>query len=577
MLLPKIKFVSLMLIVAFASAAMAQNATVKVNVEPTQAYVFADSKAIGSGHGHKTLELTPGRHTIGVYNYGYKPMIREVDLVAGRNQDLSFTLEKMGDAVSGPFGVIQIEGAPQAAVLLNGKQPEYFVGHGDEFNNHLNWKQQLLVPAGTHTVTLLYGDKELWSSKLEVPANKRVMVHVVYSETPKIVVKDWPESTTMQSVPRFTVGTATATVAVAPVTGSFAVDPKQINCNDPAKLSWKTTETLHTGITSEAGNFPELPAAGEETVSPRRTTAYLFNTSGPGGVVERSDTLQVNPVVQGSLTATPEAHYLRVGDTVLRQDTATLTWSTTNADNVVVEPLGKVNTSGTETLKLTPEKQAFGPVDESKSYQMLATNVCGGSETKQSAVHLLGLIEPMISSVFFPTGYPDRRHPDKGLLLSQQEQLKRIATVFKMYLESVPDAKLMVAGMADQRGAKSFNRRLSERRVSIVKNFLVGQGIAPELITTEAKGEEAPLDKVAVEQLEAKNPQPPVAGRALTPRVKWLAYNRRVDLTIGPAALESARFYPYQVNDSQLLLEPNRVTEVKIHSASESGTVVAAK
>lgn len=565
-------FFLLSLVIAFTCNALAQNATVKVSVEPRQAYIFADGNAWGSGH--RTLELAPGHHSIAVYNYGYKPQVREVDLAPGRNQELSFTLEKAGDAVSGPFGVIQIEGAPQAAVLLNGKQPEYFVGHGDEFNNHVGWKQQLLVPAGTHNVTLLYGDKVLWSGKLDVPANKRIIVNAVYSDPPKIVVKDWPQGAAMNSVPRFTAGTASTTVAVAPVTGSFAVAPKQINCSDPARLAWTTTEALHTSISSQSDTFRELSAAGEKTVSPRQTTTYHFDTSGPGGVIETSDTLQVNPVVQASLTTTPEARYLRVGDTVLRQDTATLTWSTTNADNVVLEPIGTVKAAGTETLKLAPEKDAFGPVDETKSYKMVASNVCGGSENKQATVHLVGLVEPMIASVFFPTAYPSSKHPEKGLLVSQQEQLKRIATVFKAYSQSVPDAKLTLAGMADYRGAKASNWRLSERRVAIVKDFLVAQGIAPEVITGDPKGEEAPLDQAAVEQLEAKNPQQPAAS--CTPRAKWLAYNRRVDVAIEPVAMESARFYPYQANDSQLLYESKRVTDSKINEASQSSTVVAA-
>jgi len=574
---PKTKFLLLpSLVIAFACNALAQNAFVKVRVEPPQAYIFADGNAWGSGH--RMLELTPGHHTIAVYNYGYKPQIRDVTLVAGQdgNPEQSFILEKSGEAISGPFGVIQIESAPHAAVLLNGKQPEYTVGHADEFNNHIWWKQQLIVPAGTHTVTLLYGKDVLWSGKVDVPANKRVILDPIYFDPPKLVVKDWPEGAAMHAVPRFTAGTASATVAVAPVTAAFAVEPKQIDCNGPAKLAWTTTEALHSSISSESGDFPELAAAGEQAVSPRRTTDYHFTTSGPGGVIETSDTLQVNPVVQSSLTTTPEARYLRVGDKVLRQDTATLTWSTSNADNVVLEPMGKVNATGTETVKLAPEKDAFGPVDEVKSYKMVATNVCGGSESKEATVRLVGLIEPMISSVFFPTAYPSSKHPDKGLLLSQQEQLKRIATVFKAYQQSVPDAKLTVAGMADHRGAKDYNWRLSERRVAIVKDFLVAQGIAPELITADPQGEQAPLDQAEVEQLEAKNPQQPAAGHESAPRPNWLAYNRRADIAIQPVDMESARFYPHQANDSQLLYESNRVSQKKIDEASQPTTVVAA-
>ncbi len=33
-------------------------------------------------------------------------------------------------------------------------------------------------------------------------------------------------------------------------------------------------------------------------------------------------------------------------------------------------------------------------------------------------------------SVFFPTGYPDRKHPAVGLVASQQEQLAKLASIF---------------------------------------------------------------------------------------------------------------------------------------------------
>jgi len=90
----------------------------------------------------------------------------------------------------------------------------------------------------------------------------------------------------------------------------------------------------------------------------------------------------------------------------------------------------------------------------------------------------------------------------------------------------------------------------------------------------DARGEQAKLDQAAVELLDTKNPQQPGASRVCAPRSTWLAYNRRVDVAIEPVAVESARFYPYQATDSQLLYEQNRV-ESKIDEASQPGTVVA--
>ena len=48
----------------------------KVHVEPKQAYVFVDGKAIREGS--QTIKLTAGDHKVGVYNYGYQPKTENV-------------------------------------------------------------------------------------------------------------------------------------------------------------------------------------------------------------------------------------------------------------------------------------------------------------------------------------------------------------------------------------------------------------------------------------------------------------------------------------------------------------------
>ena len=61
-------------------------------------------------------------------------------------------------------------------MLLNGKTPHYFVGHGDEFNHGGTFLpcciQQLVVPAGTHTFTLVYKDWTLWPGTVTVNGNE---------------------------------------------------------------------------------------------------------------------------------------------------------------------------------------------------------------------------------------------------------------------------------------------------------------------------------------------------------------------------------------------------------------------
>ena len=91
------------------------NGNVTIHVRPKQAYVFVDGNAIRDGS--QTISLSPGKHSIGVYNYGYMPEMRTVDIVAGQTINLNVALRETGDKVSGPFGDIELKGHPRAAVL----------------------------------------------------------------------------------------------------------------------------------------------------------------------------------------------------------------------------------------------------------------------------------------------------------------------------------------------------------------------------------------------------------------------------------------------------------------------------
>jgi outer membrane protein OmpA-like peptidoglycan-associated protein len=52
--------------------------------------------------------------------------------------------------------------------------------------------------------------------------------------------------------------------------------------------------------------------------------------------------------------------------------------------------------------------------------------------------------------------------------------------------------KLLIAGHADDRGDDNYNIRLSQRRVDVVTNYLVSQGILKDRIIQKAYGESLP-------------------------------------------------------------------------------------
>jgi OmpA family/PEGA domain len=547
--------------VLLSSVTFAQDAKpgkLKMSVTPKQAYTFVDGKAMGPGN--RTIKLDVGSHHLIVANYGYKFVEQNVSIDSDKTVPVDIKLEPVGETVPGPRGRIQIEvghlhGATAAAVLLNGKKTDYFVGHVDEFNHDIIWHQELVVPPGTHQVTVTRYGKELWSGALTVAADQRVIVDI---SNGKEKIKPWPRGSSTNGLPasaqRFKAGIASATVVVAPVSGSVSANPSKIDCNQNTQLAWVSKETVEADM---SGMSP-VPTSGEKTISPRQTTVYQLTASGPGGVTKPSTTVEVNPVVRSSLSASPmEVPYRRIGDKIIEQGSTTLNWSSSNSDAASLDPVGSVDASGTKSIPLSPTQSGTGPVDEEFKYTLKATNVCGGSDTQTVAVHLKGSIEPiptvLLHSVFFPTDYPTKNYPEVGLVRSQQEALIVLATGFKKYLEYDPEAKLSLVGYTDKRGADGYNQSLSELRAERVKNFLVSQGIAPGKIDSAAYGKQKQLDKAMVSDLQTRNPNPLPQTRAQDSRATWLAYNRRVDLVLIPSNAESERFYPNQAGDSEIL------------------------
>ena len=545
-------------LILLSVAAFAQDlkpGKLKISVHPKQAYTFIDGKAVGPGN--RKIKLDVGTHHLVVANYGFKFVERDISIDSHQTLPLDIQLEPVGGEVPGPRGRIQIEvgrrRAGDAAVLMNGKKPQYFAGHVDEFNNDIIKHQELVVPPGTHELTVTRYGKELWSGSVTVGANQRVIVDI---SNEKQVVKDWPRGSRELDggVQRFKAGTASATVAIAPVSGTVSANPPNINCNQNTQLAWTSSETVE----ADMSGLSPVPTTGERMVSPRQTTVYELTATGPGGVTKPSTTVEVNTAVQSSLSASPtEVRYRRIGDKVIEQGNTTLNWSLSNSDAASLVPLGSVDSTGTKSLTLSPTQTGNGPVDEEFKYTLTATNVCGGSDTKTVAVRLKGSIEPipavLLHSVFFPTDYPTRKDPAFGLVRSQQEMLRTLAAGFKKYLDYDPEAKFVVGAYADERGENKYNHALTGLRAQRVKDFLVSEGVAAGKIDTSAYGKEKPLDKATVIDLQARNPNQTPKERIRNFRATWLAYNRRVDIVLLPTNAESARFYPHRATDSQIL------------------------
>jgi hypothetical protein len=560
-----------------ANASFGQEGKLKIKVTPPQAYVFVDGNAIREGS--YPVKLAAGKHTVVVVNYGYKISTQDVNIEAGKTTDLKVALVPYGDKVAGPWGRVYISGTDvRAAVLSDGKTPGYFVGHVDEFNNDFwLWKQELLLPPGTHHLTITRGGKELWSGDVNVEAGKKVSINVGKNTQ---VSTDWSKrQADLQKkapLPRFYAGVASATVVIAPVKASMTNASANINCSQNTDVAWTTTDAVDVSIDNGVGN---VDASGSKSVSPRATTTYTLTATGPGGKVTGTETVNVNTTVVANLSASPtELHYRKIGDKVITDDNGTLTWTTSNADSVNIDPLGKVDLNGSQAIKAdpadtsqVPEGQPARVVNDNRNYTLTATNVCGGTSTQTAAVHVTGSVEPIpsvvLQSIFYPTDYPDKKHPQVGLVKSQQLELATLADGFKKYLEYDGDAKLSVESHADIRGSKPYNQDLSERRVERIKQYLVDQGISADKIQTAAYGKERPLERKEVSDLEDTNPNKAPKARAKNKQGDWLAYNRRADIVLLPSGKKSLQFFPHNADDSGIIWQIPKASLKKVEAA----------
>ena len=557
-------FVALLTFVVFSLVtlpASAQSVTgkLKIHVSPKQAYVFVDGKAIRDGS--QTIVLSPGPHEVSVRNYGYTSNTRQVHIDPRTTTDITVALQNSGDKVSGPFGDIEFKGHPRAGVLLNGATPDYFVGHVDEFDWNWIWHQRLLVKPGTYQVAVTRKGNAIFSGPVDVKAGERVIVNL--DQNGKIKTKAWPLGDTLGPQPRFHAGVASAVVPIAPVTAQLTAHSTSLDCGQPTQLDWKSADAADVSIT----NLGSVSASGDRTVNPTKTTNYELIAKGPGGEASQSATVKVNVQPTATLSLSqPEVHYHKIGDKVVQDEPATLNWAAANANQVKITPFGSEGLTGSKKIEAKPKQTSTGPVNEVVDYTLAASNGCGGTTTRTTALHIVGAIDPApsvtLASLFYPTNYPTVHHPKIGLMASERAVLANAANRFKLHEEYDNEhASLLIIGHADVRGSKKYNMKLSERRAELVRSYLMSQGIPANEMQIRADGEGKELSRSDVLKLQLVDAQKPDKWMTHHPKVTWLAYNRRVDIVLEPSGQQSMKAFPSDAPDARILWQRPKVAK----------------
>jgi outer membrane protein OmpA-like peptidoglycan-associated protein len=142
--------------------------------------------------------------------------------------------------------------------------------------------------------------------------------------------------------------------------------------------------------------------------------------------------------------------------------------------------------------------------------------------------------------------------------------LIELASDFKKYLASKPDAHLILGGHADHRGSVEFNQALSERRVARTKSFLIEQGVPEGSIETKAFGKDHNLTTEEVQGEVESNSELTAGEKARVLKnidVIRMASNRRVDVTLSTTGQTSVRQFPFNATDALTLIGGREVAK----------------
>ena len=166
---------------------------------------------------------------------------------------------------------------------------------------------------------------------------------------------------------------------------------------------------------------------------------------------------------------------------------ATLSWSSTNATDLDIEPgVGKVSPQGS-----TPVNPA-----ESTTYTITATGA-GGTATASARVDVSApaaaaqpsappnvseLFDQNVKDAFFDTDKSDLRSDAREALTKDAE-----------FLRSYPQVRISLEGHCDERGSTEYNLGLGQRRAEAAKNYLISLGISGDRVETVSWGKERPF------------------------------------------------------------------------------------
>jgi peptidoglycan-associated lipoprotein len=187
------------------------------------------------------------------------------------------------------------------------------------------------------------------------------------------------------------------------------------------------------------------------------------------------------PAAQPTVTLNASPTTVNAGDTV------TLSWSSTNATDLDIEPeVGKVAPEGRTPVQ--PSKSttyvitATGPGGSANATARVTVTSAAAVEQQKTPPGLTELFEQNVKDAFYDFNKADIREDARQALTRTAE-----------FLRSYPQVKVTIEGHCDERGSTEYNLGLGERRAQAAKNYLISLGITAGRMETVSWGKERPF------------------------------------------------------------------------------------
>jgi general secretion pathway protein A len=188
-----------------------------------------------------------------------------------------------------------------------------------------------------------------------------------------------------------------------------------------------------------------------------------------------------------------------------------LSWKQEQVESIkTYEPPADVsNAFQTQKKELENTKsEPPGVLDSPEKEEKPLSGVVPVDDTKDSAANNQQITQPSMPPADTVVDQKSIIHFDHNSNELPQKAYETLNHIVKLTSQH-PNLKITVEGYTDSYGSAFYNKQLSQYRADMVKNYLIGNGIAPAQISARGRGPENPIE-----------PNATVEGRRLNRRVE---------------------------------------------------------